>query len=373
MSRWIVVVLAALAAAIAGLVAADRSAAAEPLCAFREGTSRDGLIATATFHVVRDDCQVSFVSISKFATGSAIHDTATGTFDESDTRYTLSVHLPCGVGAETDLVLGPPTLYPPADLDLGVTPFNIPCPSGGGGSTGGGGGGAGGGGGGGGGGTTGPLPDLVTTLTASKTAGLRIGDRVTVTLTVTNKGKAAASGVHLLVSLPETVIPNGRAVASRGPGCKGVTVVDCDLGSLGVGAVATVRMPVSVARGRTLFVAGTAQQAQDDELLKDNIGTLTVKVLPRLVAFTIAAVPSRFVSGEQLLFIKLSKGARVSAQLYLRGKAQPIRWRRTLKAGTQIVRVPVPGVRLGQRFTLVVRATSGTRKVSATLRLRAKK
>jgi uncharacterized repeat protein (TIGR01451 family) len=368
------VLLAGLAAGLAGLVAADDGAAAD-LCAFREGTTRDGLIATATFHVVRDNCQVSFVSISKFADGNAIHDTATGTYNASETRYTLSVQLPCGTRSETDLVLGPPTLYPPADLDLGFSVFDVPCPAGGGGSTGGGetgGGGSGGGGGGGGGGTT-ALPDLVTTVTASKTTGLRIGDRVTVTLTVTNKGKAAAGGVHLIVSLPETVIPKGPATASRGAGCKGVTVVDCDLGSLAVGAAATVRMPVSVARGRTLFVAGTAQQNQNDETLRDNVGTLTVKVLPRLIALTVAAVPGRFTAGEQLLYIKLSKGARVTAQLYLGGKAQPIRWRRTLKAGTQIVRVPVPGVRLGQRFTLVVRATSGTRKASATLRLRAKK
>ena len=128
--------------------------------------------------------------------------------------------------------------------------------------------------GGGGGGGSLDLPDLVTTVTASKTNGLRIGDRVTVTLSVMNKGKAAASGVHLLVSLPETVIPRGIAKASRGPGCRGVTVIDCDLGSLGVGSTATVKLPVSVASGRQLFVAGTAQQNQNDATLKDNVGTL---------------------------------------------------------------------------------------------------
>ena len=91
-----------------------------------------GDTATATFHVVADDCQLSLVSISKFADGNAVFDTATGTFAASDTRATLTVNLPCGVSSETDLVLGPPTLYPPDDLDLGATAFDVACSSGGG-------------------------------------------------------------------------------------------------------------------------------------------------------------------------------------------------------------------------------------------------
>ena len=79
------------------------------------------------FHVVKDDCEVSFVSIEHFATGSAIVDTdhsaGVKKFNASDTRYTLTVKLKCGTNSATDLVLGPPELFPPAEFDLHATPF----------------------------------------------------------------------------------------------------------------------------------------------------------------------------------------------------------------------------------------------------------
>ena len=70
-------------AACALLGGAERSHAATTatgLCAFLESTTISGTVGTASFHVVRSNCQVSLVSISKFANGSAIFDTATGVF-----------------------------------------------------------------------------------------------------------------------------------------------------------------------------------------------------------------------------------------------------------------------------------------------------
>src|SRR5438132_379501 len=146
---------------------------ASGLCAYHDSTTRDGLVATATIHVVQDNCQVSFVSIMKFWDGNAIYKTATGTFAASDTRVKLSVLLPCDQGSETDVVLGPPTLYPLGDLDLGATAFDVACPAGGGG--------------GGGGGTT-SYPDLAATVTAARKSPVRIGDTVPLTVTVKNNG-----------------------------------------------------------------------------------------------------------------------------------------------------------------------------------------
>ena len=159
-------------------------AATAGLCAFQESVTINGTVTTSTFHVVRDDCQVSFVSISKFALGNAIFDTATGVFAASETRYQLSVSMPCGYDSETDLVLGPPALYPPGDLDLRARSFHVECPAGGGGGSssgggsggGGSGGGGSGGGGSGGGGTQGAAaPDLTSVLSSSKTNGVRVG------------------------------------------------------------------------------------------------------------------------------------------------------------------------------------------------------
>ena len=120
-----VVIMAAIGAA--GALATSNTA---PLCAFRESTVKNGNMATTTFHVVKDGCLLSFVSISKFANGNALFDTATGTFNASPTLQTMTVQLPCGVSSETDLILGPPSIYPPVDLDLGATAFaEFACPA----------------------------------------------------------------------------------------------------------------------------------------------------------------------------------------------------------------------------------------------------
>jgi Domain of unknown function DUF11 len=363
--------LVGLLLAVGAADARTRAAVAAPLCAFRESTVRDGDIATATFHVVADGCQISFVSISKFADGNAIFDTATGTFDASDTRATLTVHLPCGVTSETDLVLGPPTLYPPDDLDLGATAFDVACPSGGGGGGGGGGGsGASGPSGASGGGTTTSLPDLATTVTTSKTKGLRLGDPVHTTISVTNKGKIGAGGVHVLISLSPNIIPKGAAQSSRGPGCTGVSVLDCNLGSLQSGATTTVTMVLSAASGRKMFIAAQAKELETDATPTDNVGTLTLAILPRAIPFTLSSVPGHILAGEQLVYIKLSARARVSAQLYRGRVALPIVWHRNLGAGTTLVRIPLNGVVHGQHFTLVLRAKTGAKTATTRLSLK---
>lgn len=368
---WVCAALAAAAVVLAG--APEKGAAAGSLCAFQESTTVSGLVATATFHVVRDGCEVSFVSISKYADGNEIFDTATGVFAASETRATLSVKMPCNRRSETDLVLGPPSLYPPADFDLGATPFDLVCPSGGGGSGGGGTGGGGSGGGSGGGGTGGgapaSLPDLTTAVSASKMKGLRLGDRLSVIVNVVNKGKAPAGGVHVLITLQDNTIPKGRAVASRGPGCTGVSIIDCDLGSLPIGASATVRVPLSVARGRKLFVPARARAIQTDTTPADDVGTLTLPVLPRQTPLTLTAVKGRLVAGEQLAYLKLSTRARVTAQVYVGGVAQPIVWRRTFPGGTWSVRFRLPTLAAGQRFSIVIRAESGARKATTKLKL----
>jgi hypothetical protein len=187
---------------------------------------------------------------------------------------------------------------------------------------------------------------------------------------VSNKGKGGAGGVHVLISLSPNAITKGSAVASRGPGCTGVTVIDCNLGSIGSGATATVQLGVSAATGKALFVGAQAQELENDVTLHDNAGTLTLKLLPKVLPFTISAVRGRVVAGEQLLFIKLSQGAQVNAQVYVANKPQKITWRRSLGAGTAIVRIPLPVVlKHGQHFRLVLRATHATSKASTTLRL----
>jgi hypothetical protein len=208
-------------------------------------------------------------------------------------------------------------------------------------------------------------------VTSSKTTDVHLGDKVTATVTVANKGKAGAGGVHVLISLSPNAIPKGQAVASRGPGCTGVTVIDCNLGSIGVGTSTTVKLGMSAATGKKLFVGAQAQEIENDLTLHDNANTLTLKLLPKVLAFTVAATPGRVVAGEQLVYIKLSQSAKVTAQVYVAGKAQKITWTRSLSGGTAIVRIPLPAtLKHGQHFRLVLRATHAAKKASTTLSLK---
>lgn len=347
------------------------------------------------FHVLVDDCQVSLVSIAKFADGSAIFDTATGVYSAKAPDDALSVVLPCGQSSETDLVLGPPTLYPPSDLDLGAFPFRVDCPapggSTGGGDTSGGGAGSGGdtsGGGGGGGGSSGgggdtsgsgaggsagnPLPDLAATITAPKTKGVALGTSVPITVSVKNKGAGDAGGVHVLVSISDNGIPKNLGKTSRGPGCtSAAALLDCNLGSLGSGEAATITVPVVGVRGRKVFIGAQVQQIQNDTHLADNTDTLTIGLVPRLIRLTLSAHAAKYRAGEQFVSISVSRRATVTAQAFVRGVAQPIVWRRTVDAGTFIIRVPVPGVTKGQPFTLVLLAKNGSLVAKTRLNLKA--
>jgi hypothetical protein len=173
--------------------------------------------------------------------------------------------------------------------------------------------------------------------------------------------------VHVLISLSPNSLSHGKAVASRGPGCTGVTVLDCNLGSLGKGSSTTVSLRLSAASGRRFGLGAHAQEIQNDATLEDNAGTLTLKVLPRVLRFKLGARAARVVANDQLVYIALTGSASVSAQVYVGGHAQPIRWRRSLSAGTVIVRIPLPKLNHGQRFALVLRAKHG--KAVSTVRL----
>jgi hypothetical protein len=406
MLRFWTIVATVLVAVGALFGVVDRGFAAEQdLCAYPQTTTANGRIATVSFRVVQDGCELSFVSIKKFAdeTQNFIWDavppkgsTAGQIFAKSDTPNTLSVELPCGDRAsETDLMRGPPAYFPPGDLDLQATVFPpIACPADTGGGTGGGGtggggtgggtggggtggggtggGGTGGGGTGGGGGAGGAaLPDLKTTITAPKTTGLKLGQTARVSITITNQGKAAAGGARALITLSDNSIPKGRATSSRGAGCTGVNLVSCDLGSLPPGASATIKLALAGASGRKMYVGARASANETDAAPNDDWGSLMLQIVPGQPArFTFGVTPRGIAAGAQIAYVKLSRNARVTAQFYVNGKPRPITWRRSLRAGTTIIRISLlPELKKGTHFSIVVRAVNGKKKASTTLRL----
>ena len=128
---------------------------------------------------------------------------------------------------------------------------------------------------------------------------------------------------------------------------------------------------MSAASGRKLFVGAQAQEIEKDTTLSDNASSLTLALLAKQVKFVVSGVPGRIVAGEQLLYVKLSRTAQITAQVYVGGKAKPITWHRRLGAGTALVRIPLPATLVkGQHFKIVLRATSGSSKTSASLSLK---
>ncbi|MFL6077867.1 MAG: hypothetical protein ACJ73S_31270 [Mycobacteriales bacterium] len=102
------------------------------------------------------------------------------------------------------------------------------------------------------------------------------GDDVVVTFTVTNNGAVALNGVTLTSQFPETTTPK-PAIPSKGT-C--ATPLSCVIGTLAVGATATVKVPLSPLREAPSEVASTTvTNATGDDDATDNSAKATFRVL----------------------------------------------------------------------------------------------
>lgn len=342
--------LAASAVVAAALASASGAAADTVRCAYLDSVTVSGTTATAHVHVVLDHCQLSFVSIKKFANpvdDSVYDDSAKGIFDASDTLLQLSVPLPCDVQSETDLVLGEPVLYPPLAQDLGATHHYVDCPAGSGGSSGSGSTAGGGGGGGG-----GVYPDLGVTLSSDRDT-VRIGGTVTLTVTVAAKaGTGGSTGTHLILSLPFNVTPLSIAQPGRGPGCTLTNVADCDLDWLSPPMTASMRVAVRVDSGGSVPFNARVVQDQPDAAPADNETSLAIPVQTdtgrapaavRYFAFTAWLGAGKPEPGVLKVSMRLGLKATVMPKLVdRRGKVLANLRRVTLPAGTSSVRLSLP-------------------------------
>jgi uncharacterized repeat protein (TIGR01451 family) len=108
--------------------------------------------------------------------------------------------------------------------------------------------------------------------------------RVTYTATVSNAGPATATGVTLVDQLPDAVFVSaatsqGTCTRSGKGGRDGV--LTCDVGTLAVGASATVTVVVETSRAGTLTNTVTARANEPDADKADNTATETTTVAPR--------------------------------------------------------------------------------------------
>jgi len=194
---------------------------------------------SGTFTVFDDESQTSITGAAAPFAGSLRPEQALAAFDgkEAQGNWTLRVEDGAGPGDAGvlycfELVLTRETT-PAAQADLAVTKADSPDP-------------------------------------------VRVGNRLTYTLTVTNGGPADATGVTLTdpLAADATFI---SATPSQGA-CAGTRTVACSLGDIASGAAATVTIVVEPTRAGTLANTAEVRAAQADPDPADNAAAATTAI-----------------------------------------------------------------------------------------------
>ncbi|MCP5525484.1 MAG: putative Ig domain-containing protein [Verrucomicrobiales bacterium] len=121
--------------------------------------------------------------------------------------------------------------------------------------------------------------DLRLRMTATPEKGV-VGEDLTFRLEVTNLGPGPAADVRVIDALPSEV-EVVEAILSQGTFTQQGAVVDCELGGLGVDAVATIDLRVRPTTSGWLMNAGSVRSRQPDPDPANNQATLEVLVTLR--------------------------------------------------------------------------------------------
>ncbi|HKG79108.1 MAG TPA: SBBP repeat-containing protein, partial [Pyrinomonadaceae bacterium] len=120
-----------------------------------------------------------------------------------------------------------------------------------------------------------PAGDLNVTITDTPDP-VNFGSNLTYTINVKNDGEVAATGVTLTDTLPA-----GAALVSVTPStglCTGTTSINCGLGTLAAGAIATVTVIVTPPAVRTITNTATVTLNETDAFLGNNTATAATLV-----------------------------------------------------------------------------------------------
>src|SRR5262249_51760636 len=129
--------------------------------------------------------------------------------------------------------------------------------------------------------------DLAVAKTASPNPAT-VGSNLTYTITVTNNGPDAATGVSTSDALPAGVA-YVSATSSQGT-CSGASIVTCNLGSLANGASATVAIIVTPTQAGGVSNSATVSGNETDPNLANNTAAPAVTTInsppPNLITVT---------------------------------------------------------------------------------------
>lgn len=143
--------------------------------------------------------------------------------------------------------------------------------------------------------------DLAVTKTASAEPAT-VGTLLTYTVTVTNNGPSAASGVALTDTLPEDV--TFVSVSSSRGSCDGTLTVTCGLGDLANTESATITLVVTPTKAGTITNLATVTGNEDDPVLSNNTDTESTAVVQLAdLAVTKTAFPDPVTLGNPLTYV----------------------------------------------------------------------
>lgn len=144
-----------------------------------------------------------------------------------------------------------------------------------------------------------PAPEVEVTITDSPDP-VNFGTNLTYTITVENNGEVAATGVTLTDTLPAGA---GLVSATSTAGlCTGTTSINCGVGTLNPGAIATITVVVTPPAVRTIVNTATVTLNETDGVLANN--TATAETLVNFANLSIAkkAAQNLVASGGTLTY-----------------------------------------------------------------------
>ncbi|PWU12313.1 MAG: hypothetical protein C5B50_21715 [Verrucomicrobia bacterium] len=157
-------------------------------------------------------------------------------------------------------------------------------------------------------------------------AAVQVSSNLTYTLSVTNNGPSAATGVTVTNVLPSSVINISAAMSQGGPAQVLGNVVICPFNSLTPGAIATASIQCTPTVEGTITATASGGANQPDAVPANNTSSASTVVGPAAdVAVSLVAGPNPVVSGGQFTFkiVVTNQGPSVAHSVALNGALPP--------------------------------------------------
>ena len=121
-------------------------------------------------------------------------------------------------------------------------------------------------------------PDVGVTVSAPKTSFVP-SETAEVTVLVSNKEIAAATGLRTEITLPSDATLLGPPAFERGSGCTGTSTLDCNLDYLPADTTTVVRFSMDVGTPGAKTVGARVSATGGDRNVQDNSGSVTLQVV----------------------------------------------------------------------------------------------